>query len=68
MRGIDELTAVEKETEKQTSGVTVAEMVTAIYKMLVAQEPESETETETETETLTDEEETETVTETEKED
>lgn len=65
MRGIDELTAVEKETEKQTSGATVAEMVTAIYKMLVAQEPESETETETET--LTDEEETETVTETEKE-
>lgn len=65
MRGIDELTAVEKETEKQTSGVTVAEMVTAIYKMLVAQETESETETETET--LTDEEETETVTETEKE-
>ena len=66
MRGIDELTAVEKETEKQTSGATVAEMVTAIYKMLVAQEPESEPETETET--LTDEEETETVTETEKED
>ena len=66
MRGIDELTAVEKETEKQTSGATVVEMVTAIYKMLVAQEPESEPETETET--LTDEEETETVTETEKED